>query len=118
MADRCSSLFSRHAVRVGPARGSCSRRVDEVTAAGLLEIVEGSDLAGHFEPVAIDRIVTALDVDPTAVPGQTPFTDDVHPVAVAEPRGAHEHELLLAEDAVLLDHFPAHRRVLAVDVEE
>ena len=101
-----------------PGGGLSGRFVDEIAAAAILEIVERADLAGHFKRVAIDRVVPAFDVDRTGPTGEPEFRDDVDPVAVAEAGGAHEHELLLAEDAVLLDHLPPHRCVLAVHVEE
>ena len=50
--------------------------------------------------------------------GQAQLGNDVGPVAVAETRRAHEDELFLAENAVLPDHVPADRRVLAMDVED
>src|SRR5271165_2745036 len=87
-------------------------------AAALLEIGERPDLAGHFERVAIDRVMPAFDVDCSLVPGETQFADDPRPVAIAESGGAHLHERQLAEHAVLADHVPAHCRVLAVDVED
>ena len=58
-----------------------------------------------------------MSIEPL-IAGEPQFADDVGPVAVAEAGRAHEHERLLAEDAVLADHVPAHGRVLAVDVEE
>src|SRR3569832_230870 len=116
-ADHSSSRLSACGP-LGTGSRISLRRVDEVTAAGLLEIIERPDLTGHFERVAINRIMPALDVDRARVAGEAQLRDHVDPVAVAEPRRAHEHELLLAEDAVLADHLPAHRRVLAVHVEE
>ena len=46
------------------------------------------------------------------------IADDVGPVAVAEARRAVEGELVRAGDAVLADHVPVDRRVLAVHVED
>src|SRR5687767_8225417 len=72
-----------------------SREGDVVAAAALLQIIEGPDLPGHFERVAIDRVVPALDVDGTRPAGEPEFGDDVGPVAVAEAGGAHEKNFSL-----------------------
>ncbi|ENN89832.1 hypothetical protein RHSP_80781 [Rhizobium freirei PRF 81] len=91
--------------------------LDVFTAPASLEIVQSVNLTSHLERIAIDRIVPALDVDRAGPAGKAQLGDDVSPVAVAEARRAHEDELLLAENAVLLDDLPADRRVLAMDVK-
>src|SRR5690606_16892528 len=70
------------------------------------------------EGIAVDGVVPAFDVDRAGPAGEPQFADDPRPVAVAEARRAHLDEAVLPEDAVLADDVPAHRRVLAVDMED
>src|SRR5271157_1899724 len=81
-------------------------------AAAFLEKRERPDLAGHFQGVAINRIVPPFDVDCSLEAAEAQFADDPRPVAVSETGGVHLHERHLAEHAVLADHVPAHGRVL------
>src|SRR5271166_1500754 len=87
-------------------------------AAALLEVVKRVDLAGHFEIVAIDWVVPALDVDRSRKAGEPELADDARPVGIAEARRAHLHERDLAEHAVLANDIPAHGGVFAMDMEK
>src|SRR5271168_276626 len=87
-------------------------------ATASLEIIQRVDLSRHFELLAIDRVVPALDVDAALVAREPQLADDAGPVGVAEAGRAHLHERIFAEYAMRLDDVPAHGRVLAVDMEE
>src|SRR5271168_1776920 len=87
-------------------------------ATASLEIIQRVDLSRHFELLAVDRIVPALDVDAALIAREPQLADDAGPVGVAETRGAHLHERVFAEYAMRFDNVPAYGRVLAVDVEE
>jgi len=62
--------------------------------------------------------VIALDVDAAPPAVEPERADQVGPVGVAEAGRAVVDVLHAAADAVLADHVPQHRRVLAVDVPD
>ena len=90
----------------------------EVSAATLLEVIQTVDLAGHFQIIAIDRIMPTFDVDAAFESALAQLGNDVGPIAVTKAGCAMEGKLLGTVDAELLDDVPLDRCVFAMDVED
>ena len=73
----------------------------ELAAAALFQIVQRMNLAGHFQVVAINRIVPAFDVNRAAKTIHPQNADHVGPIRLAEAGRAVMNVLFPSPDAAV-----------------
>jgi len=88
-----------------------------VPAMALFEIIEGMNLAGHLEPILINRVMPAFDIYAAYEPAPPQFRNNVGPVAVSESGRAMKDKLSRPVYPMPADDVPQYRSILAMRVK-